>query len=346
MKLIFKTTILSICFLLFSQSVHAVEKNENTFLQKNETFFITVSKPIYFNGYTQVRYQFQQDKKDGFDIRRARMSLKGKLGKQLGYKLQAEFGGSNPKLLDTELTFDLHRAAKFSAGQFKIPFSQENLTSSSKLETINRSQVVESLTARGKDVIGNQNGRDIGFQLSGSFGKTAKTTLIDYAVGIFNGSGINTSDLNEEKDAAGRFVLHPFGHLSVGGSYYVGHYTLFNTPDQTDGRNRIGAEFAFSCSSFSLLSEYIQGKDASVEKSGWYIQSGYFIISEKLQAIVKYDTYDPNIDLPDNIGTVFTIGANIYFDDQSKLQINYELKNEQEVDSKNDALTVQLQVGF
>ena len=32
---------------------------------------------------------------------------------------------------------------------------------------IDRSQVVEALVARGKDVIGNQNGRDIGIQIGG-----------------------------------------------------------------------------------------------------------------------------------------------------------------------------------
>ena len=61
-----------------------------------------------------------------------------------------------------------------TVGQFKIPFSMENLTSSNKLEMIDRSQVVEALVARSKDVIGNQNGRDIGIQAGGTFLKVKR----------------------------------------------------------------------------------------------------------------------------------------------------------------------------
>jgi phosphate-selective porin OprO/OprP len=164
MKLLLKITWMFIYSAAAFQLAVAAEQD-----QKTEVLSIAVSKPIYLSGYTQVRYQFCQDKIDGFDIRRARLSLKGKLGKQLGYRLQTEFSGSSPKLMDAELTFDLHSTAKLSVGQFLIPFSQENLASNTKLESINRSQIVEALAARGKDDIGNQNGRDIGFQVSGSF---------------------------------------------------------------------------------------------------------------------------------------------------------------------------------
>jgi hypothetical protein len=153
--------------------------------------------------------------------------------------------------------------------------------------------------------------------------------------------------MNKKKDVVGRLVVHPFGHLSIGGSFYTGTYTtLHKYPIQTYARNRIGAEFAFSCSSFSLLSEYIQGKDDTVVKSGWYIQSGYFFIPKKLQTILKYDTYDPNVDQSDNSGTVYTVGVNLMFNDLSRLQINYELKDEQSAESENDAFTAQLQFGF
>ena len=342
MKLLLKITWMLINSAAAFQLAVAAEQD-----QKTEALSITVSKPIYMSGYTQVRYQFCQDKNDGFDVRRVRLSLKGKLGKQLGYRLQTEFGGSSPKLMDAELTFDLHSAAKLSVGQFIIPFSQENLASNTKLEAINRSQVVEALAARGKDVIGNQNGRDIGFQVSGSFVKTANGSLFDYALGIFNGSGINvTSDLNEEKDVAGRLIVHPFGHLSLGGSFYTGKYTLASVPDKTNARDRIGAELSLSCSCFSLTSEYIKGTDGSIEKAGWYVQTGCFLISKKLQAILKYDTYDPNVNQSDNAGTVYTVGVNLMFNDLSRLQINYELKDEQGTDSENDAFTAQLQFGF
>ena len=98
----------------------------------------------------------------------------------------------------------LHDYFNITVGQFKIPFSLENLTSTNKLELIDRSQAVEALAARGKDVIGNQNGRDIGIQVGGSLIKKRNGSLLEYRLGVFNGSGINMADTaNEAKDMAG-----------------------------------------------------------------------------------------------------------------------------------------------
>ena len=86
----------------------------------------------------------------------------------------------------------------------------ENLASSNKLEMIDRSQVVEALVARGKDVIGNQNGRDIGIQIGGGFLKKNGIPVIEYRLGFFNGSGINLADTaNDAKDIVGRLVINP-----------------------------------------------------------------------------------------------------------------------------------------
>ena len=99
----------------------------------------------------------------------------------------------------------------------------ENLASSSLIDAIDRSQVVEALVARGKDVIGNQNGRDIGVQASGALFELKDRKLVDYAVGIYNGAGINKADDNVNKDYVARLVVHPLPGLDVGGAYYNGY---------------------------------------------------------------------------------------------------------------------------
>lgn len=321
-------------------------ENQKGMKEKKE-FSIIAAKLIKLSGYTQVRYRIREDNIDGFDIKRARLSFKGKISKQFSYKLQTELGGSSQKLLDTELTFDLHPILKLCAGQFKIPFSQENLMSSSGLATINRSQVVEALTARSKDVLGNQSGRDIGIKLSGSFSKITDWSLFDYALGVYNGSGINTSDLNEQKDVVGRLVIHPVKNIALGGSYYRGKYTIANALSKIDNRKRVGAEFTCTYSLISFMAEYIKGKDSSIEKAGWYVQAGCFFIPRKIQGILKYDTYDPNTDVSDNSTTVYTIGVNLFLDKKSKIQINYELKiNEQGTEKEYNPLIAQLQFAF
>jgi phosphate-selective porin OprO and OprP len=135
---------------------------------KKKSFPLTASRLFQLQGYTQVRYQQLQEsgKNSGFDIRRARLDVKGSINPVFGYRLLADFAGS-PKLIDAYTEIKLADYFIIMAGQFKIPFSYENLVPDRELEVIDRSQVVEALVARSKDILGNTNGRDIGIQAGG-----------------------------------------------------------------------------------------------------------------------------------------------------------------------------------
>src|SRR5450759_3517207 len=170
----------------------------------HKSFFVTAARQMQLTGSSQIRYQtFQESgKHNGFDIRRARIDLKGSVTPFFSYRLQADLV-DKPKMIDAYGEIKLADYLSVTMGQFKIPFSMENLTSSNKLEMIDRSQVVEALVARSKDVIGNQNGRDIGIQVSGTFLKVKDMPVIEYRLGVFNGSGINVADTaNNAKDIA------------------------------------------------------------------------------------------------------------------------------------------------
>lgn len=323
----------------------AVKKQEEKETQKD--FFVIAGKPIKISGYTQLRYRHADDIKDTFDIRRARLNIAGDITERFDYRFQGEFGGNKgPFLLDATIGYKFNPHLKFLGGQFKIPFSQENLISSPKLETINRSQVVEALVARGTDVIGNQNGRDIGLQISGDFWRAGDRYLFGYAAGIFNGAGINTLDNNSQKDFIGRLVYHPLKDLSLGTSYYNGRYRVRTSPALNGERDRYGFEFAYTHAPVSLKGEYIFGIDNATRKDGWYLQAGYFVIPNKLQGVFKYDTFDPNIKVKNNETNVYTFGANWYFNKYAFLQVNYELKDEEGVEIQNNVLTGQLTLQF
>jgi phosphate-selective porin len=108
-----------------------------------KSFFVTAAKQMLLTGYSQVRYQtFQESgKHNGFDIRRARIDLKGSVTPFFSYRLQADLV-DKPKMIDAYGEIKLADYFSVTVGQFKIPFSMENLTSSNKLEMIDRSQVV------------------------------------------------------------------------------------------------------------------------------------------------------------------------------------------------------------
>jgi phosphate-selective porin len=321
--------------------------------EEQKEFTLIAGKPIKLSGYTQLRYQvFQEENKaDGFDIRRARLDLRGSITDRFEYRAQVDFGGNRgPFLLDATIGYKFQPYFKLTAGQTKIPFSQENLTSSPKLETINRSQVVEALVARGRDIIGNHNGRDIGVQAGGSIFSRNDTYLFDYALGVFNGTGINTSDLNERKDVTGRVVFHPIGDLSIGGNFYAGEYSLApavkGDPPMEGDRDRIGAEFAYIHDPITVRGEYIAGQDGDTDKEGWYVQGGYFVVPKKVQGVVKYDVFDPDTNESRNRTNITTLGLNWYFNKWAFLQADYEIRDEQGEDIDNNVFIGQFTLQF
>jgi len=340
------------------------QKNVN---EDQELFPLNGNTPFRVGGYIQTRFQsFQQTTMPSeFDIRRARLIVDGNTS-TWEYRLNADFA-SSPKLIDAYVGFKPYDFLKITVGQFYIPFSLENVTADRELSTIDRSQVVTALASRDKDVIGNQNGRDIGIQLSGNLLKINERYLVNYYLGLFNGSGINTVDNNQSKDISGRLVFHPFKIIDIGGSYYNGFDQWSSgTPAKLINQNRIryGGEILLKYKAFSLQSEYIQGQDGniveinktntSLNRAGWYAQAGYFVFPKKLQIIAKYDTYDPNTLNNENLvkgsttdaTTYYVLGFNYFFNAWTKLQINYSYRVEQGTQIKNDVLSAQFQIIF
>lgn len=153
-----------------------------------------------------------------------------------------------------------------------------------------------------------------------------KWSAVEYQVGVFNGSGINKADTNDQKDLGGRVVVHPIESLSVGAAYYNGR--LRPDPESPTtllkSAHRTGLELAFVRSSVSLKAEYIFSKDDQRSRNGWYLQGGYFFLPKEFQGIIRFDSYDKNRDLSGVRSDRFTLGLNWYFTEKTKVQVNYE----------------------
>jgi phosphate-selective porin len=311
-----------IIFCLFVLSVPA------TAGEKKDEFSLVASQSMELSGYTQVRYTHTDEdiNINEFRIRRARAGY---------YALQID-ASKSPVLLDAkvEITFSPH--ARLILGQFKVPFGLENLTSSSALDTINRSQTVENLCP-GRD-IGTQ-GRDIGVALSG------KLSRIEYNLGVFNGDGSNRTDTNEKKDLVARLGFSPFDFLTLSLSHYQGKSTLFGGDSVVD-RDRTGVDIYFVYEQISLKGEYISARDYRADRYGWYVQGGYFLVPDKIQAVVKYDSYDANRDIQGDLTDVITLGLNWFFSKMTKLQINYEHHTAGLTGTSENVILAQFQAGF
>jgi phosphate-selective porin len=301
----------------------------------NEELNISSDQSLRLSGYIQAGYALWEKGREGFGIRRTRVILKGDILKNIDYKFQID-AVKTPILLDAVIGISLNPYAKLSFGQFKVPFSIENLTSASELETINLSNTVKNLCP-GRDI--GASGRDIGMTVIGIY------SWIEFTLGVFNGSGINRTDYNEQKDLAGRLAFTPFRSLSIGFSHYDGRYS----PDHSAPvikKDRTGIDLFFMRDRSSLKGEYIFARDGQTERYGLYIQGGYFLIPEKLQVIIKYDYFDGNMDIHGDHILAITLGLNYYFSKKTKFQINYEYNKGQLDVYPKDVLLAQIQAGF
>jgi len=313
---------------------------------------VSVRQPVKFSGYTQIRYLDAQG--GSLDARRVRLTLSGDSSPDVDFKVQLELAGSKkavtdntfntasfgkPVLLDAVLGVKLPENHRLAVGQFKVPFSLENLTSSTNLDTINRSQVTEGL-APGRD-IGAQ-GRDAGIQLSGA--RPVGPARVEYAVGIFNGAGINTSDNNNHKDLAARVVIKPA--FLAGVAFGLAHYAGAAGAGEA-AHNRTGAELLYLAGPWKLQGEYIRGKDGVIRKQGWYVLA-VRTLTPTLRAVARYDRIDPNHTV--NTDAVSSLTGGITWllskDGLTRVQFNYIVNHEQGDQVENNQVLAQFQAGF
>lgn len=360
-------TLVVFCFPLFSQTsesllklltdnnlitIQQADSLRNTEKKQSTNFFVETAKKIQLSGYSQVRYQAFDDKSrnDGFDTRRVRLDFKGTINPRFSYRLQTDFAGS-PKILDAYGEIKIANYLTLTIGQFRVPFSLENLSAMNKFEVIDFSQAVDALCARGKDVIGNHGGRDVGIQAGGTLIKNQAGPVLEYRIGVFNGSGMNLADTaNDAKDVVGRVILTPFKGLSFGFSYYNGWGKAIKPAPEFVGlsqeRSRFGFDASYTLNNLSVKAEYLQGRDGHVNRAGGYVMARYYIIPKKLQAVVKYDTYDPNTDKEDNNSNYYSGGLNYNFNGWSRLQAFYTVREEEGTKIDNNLFSIQFQIGF
>lgn len=274
------------------------------------------------SGYMNMRYQYGDDI-SSFDIRRARVDLKGILLEDFDYRLQVDFA-SSPKILDIYVKWKINKYFGLEAGQFKIPFSIENAYSPLTLETIENAQVISKLSNY-DDVAGiKSNGRDIGIMLFGEAIKLDDRNLIKYSIGIFNGSGINTSDKNKDKDISGIVQIFPIEGLSFAGFAYSGK-TYIDSNNPYANRCRYGAGIEYKNNSFRIRTEYIKGKTDGKKSEGAYCLGGYKI-TKSIEALGRIDYFSNDITSSSKIQVFYLGGIDWHINNHFRIQLNYTYK--------------------
>ncbi len=283
------------------------------------------------SGYIQLRYLWDDADQSSFTVRRARFDMKGDISKKIDYRLQVEFA-SKVHLLDAFVQYKPFRQLNVKVGQYKVPFSIENTDYTPlKFEFIDYPMALRKLMGY-NEVVGGEtlsaSGRDMGLSLYGGFGKRDGYCLVNYDFGVFNGSGINTSDNNRSKDVVARLSVKPAEGLMLSGSYYWGEYGKAYLKRQ---RYAVGA--CYDRGPIVVRSEWVGGTTGiaatetapanDLNSDGWYAMVGWRA-SHTWMPVARYESFYANSDARSNTRqTNYTVGLLWQPLKQLRCQLNY-----------------------
>lgn len=229
-------------------------------------------KPVpKISGYVQVRETYEKGPGLTATLHRARLAADGTVKPNLAYRVQVEFAAPSGTSGTVSLRDGYLRwtGAWLSAtgGQFKTPFSREYLTSSSQIETADRSTAVDSLAPK----------RDIGVMAE------AQGPMGSVSAGVFNGEGQNVV-VNRDSTVmfVGRTVLHPPGPIWLAG----------DLAEKGSHRRTLGAEAGAEYRGGLIRGEYIAERidGRARDDFGWYVLAGYRVLPW-LQAIARQEDF-------------------------------------------------------
>ena len=263
-----------------------------------------------------------------FDVPRLRLSLSGGVYKPwLRYSFQFELGRtsgeSGSRIKDALIEIrPVGRSYRIALGQFKVPFGLQQLTSSGRLQFVDRAITDSKFNPS----------RDMGAMISG----TALSRKLGYDAGVFNGSGESIRQTNQSHLWAARVYLHPFGtyspaesaidapatpvlHLGAGlrGGKQLRGRTADGIVEEPDNQTAWNVEVAYKRPRFFSTAEYFWMTDeqqnparlSDVDSRGYHVQAGYMVVPETtelgiLWAAISGDTEVEDADLTELRGVV------------------------------------------
>jgi phosphate-selective porin OprO/OprP len=328
---------------------------------------------LSLGGRGQFQYQYlDKDDVNGpvqetsvWRIRRFKVYMGGyAFTKDLTYRVQADLAksGTAQMLDDAWINYRFTDAVQIQAGQFKIPFSRQELTSDGALQFVDRANAVDAFKPS----------YDVGTMVQG---KVAGGVLA-WNAGLFNGTGQSGTRTTNSGAWAARVIFNPFGEmryseadlentpsplLSLGAGYFANtlkrnaNSTFLDTTTSTppyagtagwlgkaaantaifDNTERVdvgtyGFDAVFKWRGFSAQGEYFGGKaegqnrGRTVHSRGYYGQAGYFLLPKKLEVAARYSSVDPNREKTQDLQVEVTGAVSYYFEGHNlKLQGDY-----------------------
>ncbi|MCI0628670.1 MAG: OprO/OprP family phosphate-selective porin, partial [Acidobacteria bacterium] len=321
-----------------------------------------------------------------FMIRRARLDFAGSFFNQnWNYRIQLAFSNLDMEpdrpvsLRDAYVTWSRLRDLNIRMGQMKVPFDRQRVTSSSALQMVDRSIVVDELNLD----------RDVGIQiLSKDFLGLGRLT---YQAGVFGGDGRNRTSDAPGVLWVGRLQFQPFGKLDdvddrtesdfehssdprLALAAGVARNTSTNRAQSTFGNTYEFARFnyqhwegdvVFKWNGWSLLGEvmsrsanqpYLEAmqegqvsREYSRSAWGYFVQSGY-LFRNNVELATRYGRVRPMGLTDPALRPMREIGPSLSWylkENQLKIQSDYfYLLGSENENRKRHQLRLQMQVYF
>lgn len=310
--------------------------------------------------------------RDRFFLRRARLAVAAAFAEYFDVKMEADFGGGSTgertgittQITDAYVNWNRYPGANVKFGQFKAPFGFEQLLPDPKVLTIERSLPNDRLT----------DGRQIGLGLNGNLAQDRLT----YAVGVFNGTSVNASaNDNSSFMWAGRLAAPLFAgqlggqnmKLSVGldglltrdGSVAKAGCGFDAVPGGAidniffGRRTAVGLDAQLCLGRLGLYAEYLRAEFHPTNRvpfneviaDGWSVLTTWFVVPKVLQALGRYETFDPNTQLGANQSDLWTLGLTWFLKgDDLKFSFNYLIGDPVGAATRQHRLLTRVQLVF
>jgi phosphate-selective porin OprO/OprP len=309
----------------------------------------------------QLRFTEQMpevgDDRGSFRIRRGKTKFEGWVyTKDLTYELQLNWPDTANPLEDANVNYDFTKGKKefqLKAGQYKVPFGRQELTSSGSQQFVDRSAVSNTFAR----------GRDIGLQLWG----TPLAGKLDWRVGLFNGNGRTVSANDNDKfQYNARVTFQPLGDVKYSESDFestdrplfaiAGQYESNDRSGATTGvdidREIAGGDVVFKFKGFSFFGELFEATDdpeTGLDKDlgGFNAQAGMFLVRNKFEIAARIAELDPNSDLDNDEQEERGLALNYFWNKHAhKIQLDYRQLENKATNREDDEVRLQYQVIF
>jgi hypothetical protein len=321
------------------------EQKKDKKKKKNEKETLEIGGRVHVGFDAEHKHNEDNEWKDTFRVRRARVKLDWTPEEWVRARVQIDaapeyYGLGLSIIKDAFIILKPIQQFGLRLGQFKRPFSGLELTSSGKLLVIERG-IGNELIVDGEFGGWGYGDREMGVEIGGELLESLK---LEYALGVFNGSGPSLNDVDKAKDVAARLSIRPVKQFAFGVS---GAFKFFD-----ESRDRYPSMGAAAASDIQLkfggFKAHIEGiiaqyylyavDDDEIDPSQTDPDLAFNVLgilsykfkidsSVKLavEPVVKVEYLDPNDRFIDDHAVLYTIGFNTYVGKYFRVMLDFEI---------------------